>query len=313
MEKEKLALVALVIIIIVALSAYIAAEEGVFDNLFQEKETNMDGVIQVGDCADVQYTGKFYVNDTVFDTSYEEVAKDAGIYNENKSYRPLKIFVDTTGSLSKPEGYSNYNATMIQGFLEALVGMEEGETKTVTIPPEKGYGIWNESLAEQLGLPSQEINMSLKYSWTESISNFSMYFSNVNISENEKFDYGEVAFQKSGVLNATITNVTDNNLTYNLEPVNGSTFVMPLFNVNATVITSDDPTNFTIHLDFEEGYTFAIQPYAGYSYNFKVIKVNETHAKFALNMNAPSIEFVDQKLVFEIKVLEVYDTAQEES
>jgi peptidylprolyl isomerase len=31
---------------------------------------------------------------------------------------------------------------MIQGFEEAIIGMSPGESKTVTIPPEKGYGLW---------------------------------------------------------------------------------------------------------------------------------------------------------------------------
>jgi FKBP-type peptidyl-prolyl cis-trans isomerase 2 len=35
---------------------------------------------------------------------------------------------------------------MIQGFDEAVVGMKVGETKTVKIPPEKGYGAYRQDL-----------------------------------------------------------------------------------------------------------------------------------------------------------------------
>lgn len=34
--------------------------------------------------------------------------------------------------------------TLIQGFEEAVVGMSPGESKTVRIPPEKGYGMYRE-------------------------------------------------------------------------------------------------------------------------------------------------------------------------
>ncbi|HNQ54604.1 MAG TPA: FKBP-type peptidyl-prolyl cis-trans isomerase, partial [Methanothrix sp.] len=34
--------------------------------------------------------------------------------------------------------------TLIQGFEEAVVGMSPGESKTVRIPPEKGYGLYRE-------------------------------------------------------------------------------------------------------------------------------------------------------------------------
>ena len=49
-----------------------------------------------------------------------------GIYHENHSYAPIEF---TVGS-----------GNIIEGFDEAVLGMEEGETKTVTVPPEKGYG-----------------------------------------------------------------------------------------------------------------------------------------------------------------------------
>jgi peptidylprolyl isomerase len=36
------------------------------------------------------------------------------------------------------------SGTLIQGFEEAVVGMSPGESKTVQIPPEKGYGKYRE-------------------------------------------------------------------------------------------------------------------------------------------------------------------------
>ena len=75
----------------------------------------MTKAIKSGDTISVEYTGKFQ-NGTVFDTS--------------KGQAPLKF---TVGS-----------GMMINGFDQAVVGMKQGETKTVVIEPEEGYGLRDE-------------------------------------------------------------------------------------------------------------------------------------------------------------------------
>jgi len=102
-------------------------------------------VVKSGDTVQVDYTGKFE-NGTVFDTSIEEVAKEAGIYNEQREYVPLNI---TVGS-----------GQVIEGFDEGLIGMKEGEEKNLTIPPEKAYGEYNESWVQSI--PLEDLNMSEK-------------------------------------------------------------------------------------------------------------------------------------------------------
>jgi len=73
-----------------------------------------------GDTVEVNYTGMFK-NGDVFDTS--------------KGRGPLKF---TLGA-----------GQLIQGFEEAVTGMKVGETKTVTIPPEKAYGKSGHPLANK--------------------------------------------------------------------------------------------------------------------------------------------------------------------
>jgi len=138
MKTEKLAVIALVIIIAVALSAYLIVTYGdeIFDNLTGSTET-----IEIGDCADVHYTGSFE-NGTVFDTSYEDVANQSGIYDSTRPYAPLKTFISFNLSELPPEGYDTYYQG-IEGFMEGLIGLKEGETKTLgPIPPEKAYGVY---------------------------------------------------------------------------------------------------------------------------------------------------------------------------
>lgn len=64
-----------------------------------------------GDVVEVDYTGRFE-NGTVFDTS--------------EGREPLSFMLGA--------------GQLIQGFEDAVMGMEVGQTKTVTIPPEKAYG-----------------------------------------------------------------------------------------------------------------------------------------------------------------------------
>ena len=130
MQNEKIAIIALAIIIIGALSVFLAAAYGedIIDNLFSEEKT-----IGLGDCADVNYIGTL-VDGTIFDSSYT--------YPENKTGgTPLKIFITMNQSETPPTEYPQYSSGLIEGFMEGLIGLKEGETATIgPIPPEKAYG-----------------------------------------------------------------------------------------------------------------------------------------------------------------------------
>jgi len=168
MKTEKLAVIGLVIIIAGVLSAYLIMTYGdeIFDNLTGSTET-----IEIGDCVDVHYTGSF-VNGTVFDTSYADVANQSGIYDETRPYGPLKTFISFNLTELSPEGYDAYYQG-IEGFMEGLIGLKEGETKTLDpIPPEKAYGVLPE-LGDLINL-SDLANYTLIYEIYEVQENVSM-------------------------------------------------------------------------------------------------------------------------------------------
>ena len=160
MQKEKLALATLVIIVIILLSSIIITSEDVFKNLFEEKKET----IELGDCVDVNYIGK-YTNGTVFDTTYEEVAQQWNI--SKYEYNPAKVFVTTNKSLSPPQGYEDYSSSnMVDGFIDGLIGLKEGDKATIgPIPPEKGYGILPE-IGDTINVSSAEnpdLNRELEF------------------------------------------------------------------------------------------------------------------------------------------------------
>src|SRR5438128_2887031 len=80
---------------------------------------------QKGDTVSVHYLGRF-PGGKVFDTSMEKEAKNAGLYNAARDYKPLQVTLGT--------------GKVVVGFEEALIGMKMNEEKEVVIPPEKAYG-----------------------------------------------------------------------------------------------------------------------------------------------------------------------------
>lgn len=94
-------------------------------------------VVETGNTVKVDYVGSLD-DGTVFDTSLEEKAKEAGLYDEARPYEPLVV------NVGKGE--------VIPGFDEALVGMKVGETKTFTIPVDQAYGEPKEELIQEVPL-----------------------------------------------------------------------------------------------------------------------------------------------------------------
>jgi len=83
--------------------------------------------IESGDTVSLEYVGRF-PDGEVFDTSRKDVASEAGIAEDqpNREYAPLTVEIGA--------------GQIIAGLEDALADMAEGDTDTVTIPPEEAYG-----------------------------------------------------------------------------------------------------------------------------------------------------------------------------
>ena len=79
-----------------------------------------------GDFVRVNFTGKIKDTDDVFDTTYDEIAQEAGIFEENKTYKPIPIVVGGNHLLPAIE--------------EAIIGLEEGETKHIEVDSDNAFG-----------------------------------------------------------------------------------------------------------------------------------------------------------------------------
>ena len=79
-----------------------------------------------GDFVRVNFTGKVKETDEVFDTTYDEIAQETGIYDANKTYKAIPIVVGGNHLLPAIE--------------EAIIGLEEGETKHVEVDSDNAFG-----------------------------------------------------------------------------------------------------------------------------------------------------------------------------
>ncbi|WP_248895559.1 FKBP-type peptidyl-prolyl cis-trans isomerase [Haloplanus halobius] len=83
--------------------------------------------IATGDSVTIAYTGRLD-DGTVFDTTDESTAEEAGLLDQqpDREFEPLTVTV----------GEGN----LIEGLESALLGLEEGDSETITVPPEEAYG-----------------------------------------------------------------------------------------------------------------------------------------------------------------------------
>ena len=156
--------------------------------------------VEKGDFVVFNYIGKFE-NGEIFDTTYENIAKEAGIYMEDRTYGPLGANVGV--------------GELIPGMDEALLGMEVGERKNITIPPEKGYGMPRDDLI--INVPTSE-------------------FKKAGIEPIE----GAYIMTDSGI--GQITTIGEENVTLDFNhPLAGKTLVFEVEIVDVKKETSDKP------------------------------------------------------------------------
>ena len=279
MQKEKIALIALVIIVVTALSVFlIAVNTNIFENLFTEKL-----IIAEGDCADVNYIGRYTSNNTVFDSSYNDSINKTG-------GTPLKIFVSTNPNATSPK--AGYSADMIEGFMDGLIGLKEGQTKIIgPIPPEKSYGankfgigaiFTSQYLA--FGINQTVIvtnytseNLSLKWIQMENLGNFTMpqlvikNLQSQNETEMVRYPPPYYIWENS----TSIINITDTNVTVKTTPTKATNLSDIVKDVrdgekqmlifpNVTTASWDDTTITVICSPVkDQNYTFQTEGYTG--------------------------------------------------
>ncbi len=111
----------------------------------QSEKSSSIRTARVGDMVKVDYVGRL-ADGRVFDTSLWTVASNDALYPKSLSftlrnqsaYEPLEFYVGS--------------GVMIRGFDRGVIGMAVGETKVLTVLPQDGYGLLNQSKLRTLSL-----------------------------------------------------------------------------------------------------------------------------------------------------------------
>lgn len=130
MQIKTLIIILIVMVIAVPTAAYSASV------YFEPKEK----IIKDGSQVSLWYYGYILVDGTplVFDTNMATVANNNTTYPKAPDFKyhpPFTPLNDTVGS-----------GQMIKGFDDALIGMAQGQSGLLVIPPSLGYGVENKSL-----------------------------------------------------------------------------------------------------------------------------------------------------------------------
>ena len=176
--------------------------------------------VKKGDTISVDYTGSLE-DGKVFDTNIESVAKQHDIIKPE--YVPLKFKVGEPG--------------MIEGFDEGVVGMKVGETKTLTIKPEKAYGMPKPEMISAIDIIqnmsaittfSKVMNISLEqfestygpdHNKSDTVvipgTNINMIVQNISDSVSLSYDLkvGFQIFQENAPWNMTVVKIDNKNVT----------------------------------------------------------------------------------------------------
>ncbi len=172
---------------------------------------------QNGDFVVVDYTGRF-LNGSVFDTSYGQ--------------QPLTFVVGSGG--------------MIKGFDEAVINMSVGETKNVTVPPEKAYGLYDPQKVQKAPI-SQDIpeTFTIKTYVEYSPENFTNAFG-------MDAAVGERVVDPETMFSASVYSVSPSSIYIERKVKAGDVVQLPGFSWNQTVV-SIYGNMITLKHDLEKG------------------------------------------------------------
>ena len=260
---------------------------------------DMTDAVKRGDTVHIRFTQKLEDN-TILDTNYETIAKEADITRDK--YPPL-IFKVGEGLV--PKGLEN-----------ALIGMNTGDKKTITIEPKEAYG---EHQPELVGI-------------AERIQHKSRNITTITEEHLTSIEFQEIFQKRAAILgdtvptfaspwNYTITAIKPDNITIKADIKKGDTYILPdipLWNSTAIEIRENEavfrqnPKDGTIVptqlgdatiTTSKELFTLTINPKIGDIYYLDnipatVTKLNSTH--ITLDANHP---LAGKTIIFDIELL----------
>jgi peptidylprolyl isomerase len=260
-------------------------------------------MVKMGDNISVDYIGSLE-NGKVFDTSIEKVANENNLTPHGGGYKPLQFTVGKGG--------------VIKGFDEGVIGMKVGENRTITIPPEKGYGLTKPELirvfpivqvipettemhkemeipvsqfervvgsghkvGETVGIPDTNINLTI------------LNISTSNVSLSYKLKVGDVIWSKGAPWNETVIKIDNQNITLRANVSKNAIVQLQGAPWNSTVVGLDNANITLRHNPIPE----TIVPSM-----FGQMKVNFNETSIIMDQNP---ELAGKTLVFKVTLVSI--------
>lgn len=165
MKRETIIALTLIVVVVIVFAGYQA--------MVSTSSETKEKTVRAGSKVQVDYIGMLEpkYNNLVFDTSMYSVAVDNITYPKVATFKmraknlyvPLKVHVEGDSE----SGYTK----VVDGFSEGLIGMKVGETRTIVVPPDKGYGYGDKTLIKTLPLVE---TIRMRETWSN--AQFKLYF-----------------------------------------------------------------------------------------------------------------------------------------
>lgn len=291
-NKSKKLLFTILIIIIVAL----IVSTTLWINSYKKANTK---IVENSDKVKVLYFGTFD-NGTAFDTNIYAKAIENNLDVAGKNYDPLEFRIGSQ--------------QIIPGFEQAVIGMKEGDKKTVHIKPSDAYGEYKESLVSKINLTkeapretvlsrnleipkkvllSKEPGVTTGYTFSQQGINYEVTGEkgdNFEVKMNPKI--GSSLEMPTVRWPATIKKVNEQEITVRQSPIVGKTYQTSLAPVKVISLTND---SIVVKLLLEKGGLLKTAQGIG-----KVVNVTNDVAK--IDFNNP---LAGKALNFEITVVSI--------
>ncbi|MBI5158723.1 FKBP-type peptidyl-prolyl cis-trans isomerase [Candidatus Micrarchaeota archaeon] len=272
MDKTKLFAGLLVALAVIAVACYFT----------QKAPETLAKIVEAGDVVAFDYILRVQGEQRVFDTTIQDVAIAENMFIPEKRYLPLEVTVG-------PE-----SSGLLKDFDAALVGMREGDSKNLTLSPDRAYGARRDNLTRAIELTYPVPRVQEK-PLAEFISAYG------EVKENDSI--------KVGFWNVFILSVSNDSVVFRSDPSEGKAFSIRYFTVplNPTAtsvvyiehvsakITSVSNESFSYSINVENGERYTArrptinaetgEVLLGSATPISIFGVNETHA--VLDFNNP--------------------------
>jgi FKBP-type peptidyl-prolyl cis-trans isomerase 2 len=119
-------------IVLVALIITVAVVLGAYYVVFAPSPPARAKPAQLGDTVYIDYIGYFQTDNLVFDTSIKSVAQDNASYPKAVSFSWHATYTSLQFTIG--------DGSTIRGFDAGVRGLAQGQTTTIAMPPDQGYG-----------------------------------------------------------------------------------------------------------------------------------------------------------------------------